>query len=47
MTDKARKRSVRDYFMVSATKDHSKWIRTAIKELTGGAWGAMCRKGNI
>jgi len=41
------KRSVRDYFVVSATKDHSKRIKAAIQEMTGGAWGAMCRKGNI
>ena len=39
------KKSVSDYFIVSATKDHSKRIRAAIQEMTGGAWGAMCRKG--
>ena len=41
------KRSVRDYFVVSVTKEHSKRIRAAIKEMTGGAWGAICREGNI
>ena len=38
------KRSVRDYFIVSATKDYSKRIRTVIREMTSGAWGAMCRE---
>ncbi len=41
------KQSVRDYFVVSLTKEHSKRIKAAIEEMTGGAWGAMCRKGNI
>ncbi len=38
------KRSVRDYFVVSLTKEHSKRIKAAIQEMTGGVWGSMCRE---
>ena len=38
------KRSVRDYFVVSLTKEHSKRIGAAIQEMTSGVWGAMCRE---
>lgn len=41
------KKSVRDYFVVSLTKDHSKRIKAAIEKMTGGTWRVMCRKGNI
>ena len=37
------KRSVRDYFAIAATKQHSKMIRKAFEEMWIGPWQAMCR----
>lgn len=38
------KRSVRDYFAISASKQHSKMIRKAFEEMWNGSWQVMCRK---
>ena len=38
------RRSVRDYFAISASKEHSVMIRAASEEMWSGAWGAMCKE---
>ena len=38
------KKSVRDYFAISTSKEHSKMIRAAFEEMWNGTWGVMCKE---
>jgi len=38
------RKSVRDYFAISASKEHSVMIRQAFEEMWNGAWEAMCKE---